>query len=117
MAEFIEPISGKPTSTARANHTGAAADTPPSTEAAYSGSGSDDSRDKTAPFPKLYITAIHSVPHFLDGVLIVDAFDIFRAPKMVGAANDVGAIPGHGIPLSQGGVLPKSQRAKRESQP
>jgi hypothetical protein len=37
--------------------------------------------DKTASFPKLDVTAIHSLLHFLDGLLIVGAFDIFGAPQ------------------------------------
>jgi hypothetical protein len=42
-----------------------------------------------------------------DGLLIVSAFEI-RAPKVIGAIDDVGAIRGHCILLSQG-ALPYSQ--------
>ena len=65
--------------------------------------------DKTASFPKLCIAAIHGLLHPLDGIFVVRALDIFGAPKVIGATNDVRAICGHSIPLSQAGVLPDSQ--------
>jgi hypothetical protein len=41
------------------------------------------------------IATIHGPLHLLDGLLIVSAVDIFGTPKMIGAADDVGAIQGH----------------------
>ena len=48
--------------------------------------------DKAASFPNLDIATIHGPLHLLDGLLIVSAVDIFGTPKMIGAADDVGAI-------------------------
>ena len=65
--------------------------------------------DKAASFPKLCIAAIHGLLHLLDGIFVVSALDIFSAPKVIGATNDVRAICGYSVPLSQAGVLPDSQ--------
>ena len=51
--------------------------------------------DKAASFPNLDIPTIHGLLHLLDGGLIVSAVDIFGTPKMIDAADDVGAIEGH----------------------
>ena len=75
--------------------------------------------DKAASFPKLCIAAIHGLLHLLDGIFVVSALDIFGAPKVIGATNDVRAICGHSVPLSQAGVLPDFSvtDAWTESQP
>jgi len=39
--------------------------------------------------------------HLLDGLLIVSAVDIFGAPKMIGATDDVSAIQGHSTLMCQ----------------
>jgi len=66
--------------------------------------------DKTASFPNLCITAIHSLLHLLDGLFVVSAINIFGAPIVIGATDNVRAKRGHSILLlSQAGVLPYSQ--------
>jgi hypothetical protein len=57
--------------------------------------------DKAASLPNLDIATIHGLLHLLDSLLIVSAVDIFDAPKMIGATDDVSAIQGHSTFMCQ----------------
>ncbi len=73
-------------------------------EAAYFGIRSEDSRTIKRPRSQSSTSRPSMVCcTFLDGLLIVSAVDIFGAPKMIGATDDVGAIRGHSTPALSGG--------------